>query len=128
MTCVGTHTIIDTAEDVKKIKSLLAKVLDSRSKTTEKRQHIEEHLQTIVDSNSESLQKLRSLTKQRPLDASKVGVTSAIKTLEEALKYAEEEEVEAGKLYAGTEVYQILILLFPRTSILITLILSRVCN
>ena len=90
--------IIDTAEDVKKIKSLLAKVLDSRSKTAEKRQQIEEHLQTIVASNSEFLQELRSLAKRRLLDASKIGVASAIKTLEEALKYAEEEEVEARKL------------------------------
>ena len=68
-TCEGQHRIIDRKEDVDGLKILLTQVASTFSLAVDIRKKINGHLQTVIDANDESLQKLVSLAEKKQLTA-----------------------------------------------------------
>ena len=85
---------------VVEIKALLKEVSNNWSKAVERRQQIDEFLQSLITNNGESLAKLRSLSGDKQLLAgSKTGAVTAKKKLKETLKTMKREVEEADALW-----------------------------
>ena len=99
--CDGRHSILDPTVDVEEIMGLLTDVSGTRSQAIEKRQKIDDFLQTIIANNRESLQRLRSLAEKEQLSAGKSGITAIKKKLEDVLEKTKGEEKKAEKELSG---------------------------
>lgn len=91
-----------TREDVKDIMDLLTEVSSNWSQAIEKRQQTEDHLQAVINSNADCLQKLRSLTEKGQLSTTIKGSAISIKkNLEEVLLKSKLEVIDDSKVLSN---------------------------
>ena len=81
------------------IRVLQTQVASTYSQAADKRQQIQDHLETVIAANGESLKKLRSLTVKKTFSPIKTGMIPIKKKLEEDLGKAKEEVAEADKMW-----------------------------
>ena len=99
VTCEGQHRILNHKEDEHEVEGLKLKVSSTFTKAVEKRQQIEEFLQTAINDNAKCLEELRSLAGMEQLLTGKTGTSAARKELEEAMNKANEEIEVANSLW-----------------------------